>query len=187
MNEQVTLDIFHREYQEVSVGDIVATTTSEFDYNGITHNFDKEATEFTTIIAEHINEDYSEYDVDKCRNGGCYGYDFYKVLSIVDSEPVDVEFKVVLIKDKTIAAKGVLNTGDADDERPIQWYDYGLKWYFPNNPYDPDFEIADYNRFEELRQNVLSDSFLVQYLCDFAEEDVKIQRDGYWLIINGGE
>ena len=99
----------------------------------------------------------------------------------------EVEFKVVLVKDENIEAQGVFDTDDADDERPIQWHDYGLRWYFPSNPYDPDFEMAQWNRFEELRTEVLSDAFLIQYLYDFAEEDVKILRDGYWLIINGGE
>ena len=83
MNEQVTLEIFHRKDENIQVGDIVATTTSEFDYNGITHCFDKEAIEYTTIRGVKVDSDYSEYDVAKCRNGGCYGFDFYEVTAVI--------------------------------------------------------------------------------------------------------
>lgn len=97
----------------------------------------------------------------------------------------EVDFKVVLLKDETISEQGRLDTEDADSERPIRWYDYGLKWFFPNNPFDPDYEIAEYNRHQELRNAVLSDDLLIQYLVDFAdEENVEILRDGYKLIIN---
>lgn len=98
----------------------------------------------------------------------------------------EVEFKVTLLKDETISEQGRLDTEDADSEHPIQWYDYGLRWFFPNNPFDPDFEIADYNRHQELRNAVLTDKLLIQYLVDFAEEDnVEIIRNGYKLTING--
>lgn len=96
----------------------------------------------------------------------------------------EVEFTCILQKDTSIKVSGVFDTNDADDERPIQWYDYGLKWYFPRNPFNPDNQIAEWNRYEELSHVVQTDSLLIQYLCDFADEDcVKIHREGYWLII----
>ena len=82
--KQTTLDIFHREDENIEIGDIVATTTAEFDYNGLTHTFDKEATTSTLCVVEWVDDDYSEFDPDKCRNGGCYGFDYYKVISILD-------------------------------------------------------------------------------------------------------
>lgn len=82
MNEQLTLDIYHREDEVVQVGDVVATTTSEFDYNGLTHCFDREAKSYTECVVVKIGEDYSEYVPEKSCNGGCYGFDFYRVVEI---------------------------------------------------------------------------------------------------------
>jgi len=82
-NKQVTLDIFHREDETISVGDIVATTTSEFDYNGITHTFDKEATKSTTVRAIKVGHNYDDYVPEKSCNGGCYGFDFYEVTAVI--------------------------------------------------------------------------------------------------------
>lgn len=84
-NKQVTLDIFHREDEKIEIGDVVSTTTSEFNYNGITHCFDKEATEFTTVEAVKVGYDYDNYVAEKSCNGGCYGFDYYEVTEIVEA------------------------------------------------------------------------------------------------------
>ena len=102
-----------------------------------------------------------------------------------ETKMTEVDFKVVLLKDETISEQGRLDTEDADSERPIRWMDYGWKWFFPNNPFDPDWQIADYNRHQELRNAVLTDDLLIQYLVDFAdEENVEILRGKYKLLIN---
>ena len=99
---------------------------------------------------------------------------------------VEVNFTVKLTKDEKISESGILETKNADSEFPIRWFDYGLRWFFPNNPFDRNFEIGEYNRHEELRNYVLNDKELIQFLCDFAEEPATILREGYCLIINGG-
>lgn len=82
MTEQVILDIYHRYDEVVQVGDVVATTTSEFDYNGLTHNFDREAKSYTNVVAVKIGDDYSNYVPEKSCNGGCYGFDYFRVVEI---------------------------------------------------------------------------------------------------------
>ncbi|WP_299523198.1 hypothetical protein [uncultured Methanobrevibacter sp.] len=73
-------------YNEVNkkpaVGDIVSTTTSAFDYNGVTHGFEETNTTIT-VVGVLVDSDYSEYDENKSRNGGCYGYDFYKIVEVL--------------------------------------------------------------------------------------------------------
>ena len=95
MTEQVTLDIFHREDEKIEIGDVVATTTSEFDYNGITHCFDQEATSYTRVTAIKVSEDYSDYHPDKCRNGGAYGFDYYEVTDIEGLTPNERAFQML--------------------------------------------------------------------------------------------
>lgn len=80
------------DFDEIQMGQIVATTTSEFDFNGVTHVFDKSATTGVNVLVEHIGEDYSEYVAEKSCNGGCYGYDYWKVHRVLsNSQTVNVE------------------------------------------------------------------------------------------------
>lgn len=96
----------------------------------------------------------------------------------------EVKFKCTSLQDNSIYVYGVFDTDDAENERPIQWIDYGLRRFFPNNPYDPNWEIADYNRYEDFRNAVLTDELLIQFLVDFADDDdVEIMRNGYKLSI----
>lgn len=81
-NKQVTLDIWHQADEKIETGDVVSTTTSEFDYNGYTGNFETTET-YTTVICEKVGEDYTNYDPSKCRNGGAYGFDYYEVIEIL--------------------------------------------------------------------------------------------------------
>lgn len=90
-NKQVTLDIFHKEGEKIEIGDVVSTTTSEFDYNGITHCFDREATKFTTVEAVKVGYNYDNYVAEKSCNGGCYGFDYYEVKKIVGATKITVE------------------------------------------------------------------------------------------------
>lgn len=80
MKEELT--IYHRIDETVQIGDVVSTTTSSFDYNGITHEFDNEAAESTIVIAILIESDYSQYEPGKHTDGGAYGFDYYKVVGI---------------------------------------------------------------------------------------------------------
>lgn len=85
MSKQVTLDIWHQADEKIEIGDIVATTTSEFNYNGITQTFDNEATDYTTVKAVKVGYDYDNYVAEKSCNGGCYGFDYFEVTEIVEA------------------------------------------------------------------------------------------------------
>lgn len=74
---------FCREDEEILVGDEVATTTSEFPYNSLTHSFDNEAVKCYVVLGERIGEDYSEFVAEKSTNGGCYGFDYFKVVEVL--------------------------------------------------------------------------------------------------------
>lgn len=99
---------------------------------------------------------------------------------------IEVNFKVVSPFDKTIFEEGVLNTAEADDERPINWLYYGLTKLFPNNPFDPYIQRSQYNTHQKLRKAVLDDDLLIQTLCDYADEDIVVEKKGYSLVINEG-
>lgn len=95
MTEQVTLDIYHRADEKIEIGDVVATTTSEFDYNGVTHCFDQEATSYTTVTAIGVESDYSDYIQGKHNNGGHYGFDYYEVIDIEELTPNERAFQML--------------------------------------------------------------------------------------------
>ena len=70
--------------EEVKVGDVVSTTTSEFPYDNYYGSFVSatELTQYAEVEVEHTHSDYSEYDPRTCRDGGDYGYDYYVVTKI---------------------------------------------------------------------------------------------------------
>lgn len=83
MIEEITCWI--NSYQDqIRVGDEVVTTTSEIDFNSKTDCFDQSVDTVVTVLAEHTREDYSEYVAGKSNNGGCYGYDYWKVIKILE-------------------------------------------------------------------------------------------------------
>ena len=70
--------------EEVKVGDVVSTTTSNFPYDncyGCFVNYDQ-LTQYAEVEVEYHHSDYSEYDPRTCRDGGDYGYDYYVVTKI---------------------------------------------------------------------------------------------------------
>ena len=71
-----------RPEDEIRVGDEITTTTSTFWFDCLTGTFDNEARTCVEVTAEHIGEDYSEFKPELCRDGGCYGFDHWKVLAI---------------------------------------------------------------------------------------------------------
>lgn len=62
--------------------EFVTVTTSELPYNMVSERFDNDVEHLATIKGLYHDSDYSEYDEDKCRNGGCYGFDSYRIQSI---------------------------------------------------------------------------------------------------------
>lgn len=98
---------------------------------------------------------------------------------------MEANFKVTLLEDDNICAYGKLDTNDKN--RPIKWLDYGLKWFFPNNSFDPITERPQRNKFEKLRRVVLSDEELLPLLLKYADEQIGILQDEYIIDINVGD
>ena len=76
--------IKYNENVELSVGDEVSITTSEFPYDnyyGVFANRE-DLTMYADVEVKYTHSDYSEYDERTCRNGGNYGYDYYVVTKI---------------------------------------------------------------------------------------------------------
>lgn len=98
---------------------------------------------------------------------------------------VTCDFKATLLLDENISVSGRLNTDNV--ACPIKWIDYGLRWFFPNNPYDPLIDAGRHNRFEKLRKEVLNDKELLPLLVKYADEKISILQDNYIIDINGGD
>ena len=80
----IKLFIQFSDMEELKVGDIVSTTTSNFPYDncyGCFVNSDQ-LTQYAEVEVEYHRPDYSEYDPRTCRDGGDYGYDYYIVTEI---------------------------------------------------------------------------------------------------------
>lgn len=69
-----------------TVGGIVVDCTSEFAFDNLAgcHSQNNDMVSFVKV--KHIAEDYSNYDADKCNNGGDYGYDFYEIMEVLSIE-----------------------------------------------------------------------------------------------------
>ena len=70
--------------EELKIGAEVIMTTSEFPYDNLegTYVSFKDLTHYAEVDVEYHHSDYSEYDPRTCRDGGCYGYDYYVVTKI---------------------------------------------------------------------------------------------------------
>lgn len=84
MQEKIrTIQIWGNKEDEFEVGDIIGTTTSEFEYNNITERFENNLKWLGEVKAVWIDGDYNEYDPSRCNNGGCYGYDYYVITEVL--------------------------------------------------------------------------------------------------------
>lgn len=77
--------------EDVKIGSEVSTTTSEFEYDSVAGRFDNNLYTTAEVEVEHIAEDYSEYVQGKACNGGCYGFDYYKVVRVISMETEPAE------------------------------------------------------------------------------------------------
>ena len=73
---------YNDEFETVTVGDEVSTTTSTFPFDNISGTFANDLNAYAEVDVEHVRSDYSEYDSRTCRDGGNYGYDYYVVTEI---------------------------------------------------------------------------------------------------------
>ena len=82
--EMIKLFIQFSDMEELIVGYVVSTTTSNFPYDNCYGCFvnAEELTQYADVEVEHVRSDYSEYDSRTCRDGGNYGYDYYVVTEI---------------------------------------------------------------------------------------------------------
>lgn len=186
MNKQVTLDVYHREDEVIADGDVVATTTSEFDYNGLTHCFDNEATEHTTVLAVKVDEDYSAFEAEKSCNGGSYGFNYYKVINADPTVSFSAHFKEEEID-------GYMYLNEADDEEPLRFYDGNNQeqWHVPSNPYQNPVNgyMAQCEADYDLLTQIIQECDLIDYLVTYADESKEvvlgtINDDDVILVIN---
>lgn len=77
--------------EELKVGGIISTCTSEFEYDSVRGIFDNNLLTTAEVEVEHIDSNYSEYVAGKDYNGGCYGYDYWKVVRVVGIKTKAVE------------------------------------------------------------------------------------------------
>lgn len=71
------------EYYIPKAGDIVSTTSSDFDYDSVYHRFND--TQWRGyVVVQHVRDDSSQHDPDKCNNGGAYGYAFWEVIKVLE-------------------------------------------------------------------------------------------------------
>lgn len=78
-----TIIIYTNHPEGLTEGSEVSTTTSEFEYDGVRGRFDNNLSTTACVEVKPIGRDYSEYVAGKACNGGCYGYDYYKVVRVV--------------------------------------------------------------------------------------------------------
>lgn len=80
--EKITIEYDSQVSRKPEVGDIVGTTTSSFDYDGVNMDF-RETDAYITVLAELVDSDYSEFEQETSHYGGNYGYDYYKVIEVL--------------------------------------------------------------------------------------------------------
>lgn len=85
MNEIKRIQIWGKPEEDVfEVGDVVETTTSEFEFNNVSGQFERNLTWLGEVKGRKVASDYSNFDVGNSCNGGCYGFDSFKIIEIVD-------------------------------------------------------------------------------------------------------
>ena len=83
--EDGTYTVYSEKIDEIKPGDIIYLTTSEFEYDCVYGCFMNGIRGSADVEVEIMNEDLSEYNPDKCKNGGCHGFAAAKVLKIMDA------------------------------------------------------------------------------------------------------
>jgi len=85
-----------------------------------------------------------------------------------------IEFEVTY---KENCISGNMNINEADDEKPLNFYEYNNEEQkqFPHNPYDTDSE--EWVDYELLKETISTNPLFIQYLVDFAEENKSIVLD----------
>ena len=81
---------------------------------------------------------------------------------------------------------GFMRLEECGDEKPLQFYDnqgFENGYNYPNNPYTENGD-KKYYVFEQLKEAMMTDDMLIQYLVDYADESILIKREGYELRIN---
>ena len=73
---------YNDEFETVTVGDEVSTTTSTFPFDNISGTFANDLNAYAEVDVNYLFSDYSEYDPRTCRDGGNYGYEYYTVTKI---------------------------------------------------------------------------------------------------------
>lgn len=145
---------------------------------------------FEDIIPDYV----SEYDIRD--EFDSYLYSFGQVNEMTEEEgrkiiddiirDCTVEFTAFSAENGDIFILGSYMSLDIFEE-DFEWPDNQGFWQnqFPKNPYDHDENMKNWEIWENLKNNLLSDSELTQILTDFCHnQDYEFERDGYKLKIN---
>lgn len=100
---------------------------------------------------------------------------------------VDICFEAISKNCDDVTIEGFTTLEDLDnDERPFEFLDSNgnLQWNVPSNPWPENRQYDRYVDYEVLTSEFQSDDLLLQYLADYAEESVTIDRGEYILKIN---
>ena len=83
MNEKEVYVKYNTKNGKIESGNTIYGTTSTIDYDSITGDFEPCDTGITVKVKE-ISRDFSEYNSNKCRTGGQYGYYKWKVVEVLE-------------------------------------------------------------------------------------------------------
>ena len=103
-----------------------------------------------------------------------------------------IEFRAIsTLPNNEEVIEGFMNLEEADDEKPLQFYDHNgieIGYNFPSNPYQEyGATYNDYIDWEQLKTSLQYDDQVIQFLVDFATKSKTITREDYILEINGGD
>lgn len=66
----------------INVGDEIELTTSKFDYDVVEERFNNNLEHCYIVVVEIVDEDLTNYEWERSRYGGAYGYATAKVLEV---------------------------------------------------------------------------------------------------------
>lgn len=146
----------------------------DWDYEYVTDAMDYHGSVFTTVYMDKdgdgITDDIKQFLLLDCES----------VIERLENDWIDFS---ILSEDNRIELSGYMNVNDADEERPLEFYDCGLECgsYVPRNPYGDEYQ----DEWDAMVSAFQSDELFIQFLVDCHYDKNKIiKRDGYYLVIN---
>lgn len=165
--------VFAEDVDELNIENAHGIGDMDWDYSWRTDLMDYHGSVFTTVYIDKdgdgITDDIKDFLL----------ADIESVIERLENDYV--EFAIMSV-DNHIELCGYLDVYDADDERPLEFYDCGLECgnYVPRCPY-----VGFEDEWDAMVSAFQSDELFIQLLVDCRyDENKTIKRDGYYLIIN---